>query len=139
MPELSTEAQTNSAFTSNADEVFVKAQALVSTLMESSPDGILVLDRFGTVENLNQLAQILLGTSAGETIGKSVNEVFLAFDPETDEPIDLSSENTGALSLRLRGPTSSNQMVLGHPSLFSSNPKRAPIRLAQNFPELCCS
>ena len=76
----------------STDAELSKAQTLADTLLESSADGIVVLDRYGVVERLNQLAQIMLGVTSSETIGKSVNEVFLAFDPETDEPIDLSSE-----------------------------------------------
>ena len=76
----------------STDAELSKAQTLADTLLESSADGIVVLDRYGVVERLNQLAQIMLGVTSNEPIGKSVNEVFLAFDPETDEPIDLSSE-----------------------------------------------
>jgi len=69
-----------------------KARILADTLLESSADGIVVLDRYGIVENLNQLAQILLGRSYSEAVGKSISDVFLAFEPETNEPIDLSSD-----------------------------------------------
>jgi two-component system cell cycle sensor histidine kinase/response regulator CckA len=74
------------------NDELLKYRALTESLLDCSADGILVLDRYGIVENLNQLAQILLGRASSEAIGKSVSDVFLAFDPETDEPIDLSSD-----------------------------------------------
>lgn len=40
-----------------------KAQALRKSLLECSNDGIVVLNRFGNVENLNQVAKNLLGCS----------------------------------------------------------------------------
>lgn len=100
----------------STDAELSKAQTLADTLLESSADGIVVLDRYGVVERLNQLAQIMLGVTSSETIGKSVNEVFLAFDPETDEPIDLSSE-------KYRSP----QLTSTRACLIKPDRTRAPI------------
>lgn len=69
-----------------------KATSLCDSLLEFSTDGIVVLDRFGQVENLNQVAQNLLGCDAAHAFGKSINDIFHAFDPSTNEPINLSSE-----------------------------------------------
>ena len=76
----------------STDAELSRAKTLADTLLETSSDGIIVLGRFGVVERLNELAQIMLGVTSEDTIGQSVSEVFLAFDPETNEPIDLSSK-----------------------------------------------
>ena len=69
-----------------------KLKTLTNALLESSSEGIIVLNRFGKVEHLNQVAQNLLGYDTEAALGKSINEVFNAFDPVTDEPIELSSD-----------------------------------------------
>ena len=69
-----------------------KAQFLSESLLEFSSDGIVVLNRFGKVENLNQVAQNLLGCELSDALGKSINEIFHAFDPNDDTPIDLAAE-----------------------------------------------
>jgi two-component system cell cycle sensor histidine kinase/response regulator CckA len=74
-----------------ADEL-AKFKTLTNALLESSSEGIIVLNRFGIVEHLNQVAQHLLGYDSEAALGKSINDIFNAFDPVTDEPIELSSE-----------------------------------------------
>ena len=74
-----------------ADEL-AKFKTLTNALLESSSEGIIVLNRFGKVEHLNQVAQNLLGYDTEAALGKSINDVFNAFDPVTDEPIELSSD-----------------------------------------------
>lgn len=69
-----------------------KAQALSKSLLECSNDGLVILNRFGNVENLNQVAENLLGCSFDDAREKSINDIFHAFDPDTDQPIDLASE-----------------------------------------------
>jgi PAS domain S-box-containing protein len=73
-----------------ADEL-AKFKTLTNALLESSSEGIIVLNRFGIVEHLNQVAQHLLGYDSEAALGKSINDIFNAFDPVTDEPIELSS------------------------------------------------
>jgi|TARA_B110000467_G_scaffold162699_1_gene186572 signal transduction histidine kinase len=51
-----------------------------------------VLNRFGNVENLNQVAKNLLGCSLDDAREKSISDIFHAFDPDTDQPIDLASK-----------------------------------------------
>lgn len=80
------------SLTDSLKDELSKAQTLSESLLECSSDGIVVLNRFGNVENLNQVAQNLLGRNLDETLEKSISEIFHAFDPDTDELIDLASE-----------------------------------------------
>ena len=80
------------SLTDSLKDELSKAQTLSESLLECSNDGIVVLNRFGNVENLNQVAQNLLGRNLDETLEKSISEIFHAFDPDTDELIDLASE-----------------------------------------------
>lgn len=69
-----------------------KAQSLNQSLLEFSNDGIVVLNRFGNVENLNQIAQNLLGCELADAFEKSISDIFHAFDPVNGHPIDLAAE-----------------------------------------------
>ncbi len=69
-----------------------KASGLLESLLEFSKEGIVVLDRYGHVERCNTIAEKLLGTPLSDAEGKPINDIFAAFDPYTDERIDLTSE-----------------------------------------------
>ncbi len=68
-----------------------KVHGLMDSLLESSTDGIVILDRYGHVEKCNSLAEKLLGIDNAEVEGTRINDVFVAFDQTTDERIDLAS------------------------------------------------
>lgn len=70
----------------------LKAQNLALSLLESSHDGIIVLDRSGTVEQMNQCAQSILKVEHCEFIGRPISEIFTAYDLETEERIDLADD-----------------------------------------------
>ncbi|OUW17159.1 MAG: hypothetical protein CBD18_05255 [Opitutales bacterium TMED158] len=69
-----------------------KAQGLTESLLEFSSDGIVVLNRFGRVENLNQVARNLLGCELPDALGASISDLFNAHDPENGERIDLTND-----------------------------------------------
>ncbi len=108
MPDLFIEDASAKPDSQALDEL-AKLRTLTDTLLECSTDGIVVLNRFGQVETLNQVAQSLLGCPLAEALGKSISDIFHAFDPDSGDPIDLSSE-------RFRNPhLSSTRAIIEKP------------------------
>jgi len=60
--------------------------------MDNSQAGIVIIDREGRVESLNRLAINLLGSNLSQAVGQPVNEIFVAYEADSDERIDLASE-----------------------------------------------
>ncbi|MCH6255219.1 PAS domain S-box protein [Puniceicoccaceae bacterium K14] len=78
--------------THSSSQDLLKASLLAESLLEFSSEGILVLNRTGGIENINNTACGLLNVDQSESIGKSVADVFNAYHPTTHNRIDLSDE-----------------------------------------------
>jgi len=79
--------------TDSLNDELSKALALTESLLDFSSDGIVVLNRFGHIENLNQVARNLLGLEPNEALGRSISDVFHAVDPISGDRIDLAHES----------------------------------------------
>ena len=82
----------NSHPSSTPSDELLKAQSLALSLLESSSDGIVVIDRSGIVELVNTKAQNILEVDVEQAIGKSIAEIFVAYNPVTKEKIDLADD-----------------------------------------------
>lgn len=54
-----------------------RAQALMRTILEAAPDGILTIDEQGVIEHANVAAENLFGYDKGELAGKNVSQLML--------------------------------------------------------------
>jgi PAS domain S-box-containing protein len=54
-----------------------RAQALMRTILETAPDGILTIDEFGLIEHSNLAAEKLFGYDKGELVGKNVSTLMM--------------------------------------------------------------
>ena len=98
------------------DEDLLRAQTLADSLLEFSSDGVIAIDRTGLVEKINRLAQTVLGIDPARAIGASINEIFKAFDPHSDERLNLAEE-------RYRNP----QLAHAQANLEKASGERIPI------------
>lgn len=92
MNQNPTTGPTSATDTPQASKEYLKASLLADSLLEYSSEGILVLDRSGKVENINQPACNVLQVEQAESIGQSIADIFVAYDPTTHDRIDLSDE-----------------------------------------------
>lgn len=122
MQDTRVESQTHAGSENGSDEL-IKARALTESLLESSSKGIVVLNRIGEVEQLNQVAQHLLGYDSENASGKSINDIFNAFDPSTGEPIKLSSERLSSTRAILEKPDGSRVSTVFQLKPHSNPPK----------------
>ncbi|MEM9158016.1 MAG: ATP-binding protein [Verrucomicrobiota bacterium] len=99
-----------------AGNELAKAETLSNSLMEFSSEGIVVLNRFGNVENINQQAQALLNTDLSSALNQAISDIFVAYEPGTDDLIDLASE-------RYRNP----QLSIAQAEVIGANGIRTPV------------
>ena len=52
---------------------YARAQAMMRTILEAAPDGILTIDEHGVIEHANLAAEKLFGYDKGDLIGKNVS------------------------------------------------------------------
>ncbi len=128
MPDTSEENPLIRSESGASSDELLKARALTDSLLECSTDGIVVLNRFGEVETLNQVAQNLLGYTHSESVGKSINAIFHAFDPATNEPIDLSSERFRNPQLSSTRATIEKPDGSRVPTTFQLKPNANPVK-----------
>ena len=80
-----------------AEEIFRSEQELRTTLT-SIGDGVITCDPAGLVQMMNPVAEELTGWSAGEALGRPVQEVFRIVDEESREVVENPIETVRRLN-----------------------------------------
>ncbi|MDQ8186428.1 PAS domain S-box protein [Pelagicoccus sp. SDUM812002] len=80
------------ASANNPAEDSPATSGLADSIMEYSSEGIIVIDRTGRVQRANKSALHSLGIDAATIKGTSINEAFLATDPQTGQTVNLADE-----------------------------------------------
>ncbi|MBK1878216.1 hybrid sensor histidine kinase/response regulator [Pelagicoccus mobilis] len=67
-------------------------QSLADSLLEFSSEGIIVLDRTGTIQRANKQALGILSATETNVVGANISEAFRVTDPVNGQPINLADE-----------------------------------------------
>ena len=68
----------------------LEKQNWLNAILRSVDEGIIAVNQEGVIEFMNPVAEMLIGWSHDEAIGKSLYEIFTIFDEKTGESVDLS-------------------------------------------------
>jgi PAS domain S-box-containing protein len=68
----------------------LEKQNWLNAILRSVDEGIIAVNQEGVIEFMNPVAEMLIGWSHDEVIGKSLYEIFTIFDEKTGESVDLS-------------------------------------------------
>lgn len=107
--------RSDSSAKSPAEEQQV-SQALANSIMEYSSEGIIILDRTGTVKDANKQALNTLCATHPSVVGSDVSQVFQASNPIDGHPLNLADE-------RYRNP----QLAHAQANLQTANGNTIPV------------
>jgi len=71
-----------------AEQALADEKERLAVTLRSIADGVITTDLDGTILLINNVAESLTGWSHADAIGRSIEDVFRTFDPETREPCD---------------------------------------------------
>jgi PAS domain S-box-containing protein len=72
------------------EKSILEKQNWLNAILRSVDEGILAVNQQGEIEFMNPVAEMLMGWSHTEAIGKSLYEIFTIFDAKTGQAVELS-------------------------------------------------